>query len=123
MPWTVSVTIPACEPVNDTAGTPMSMRAMHSSAMLIRSPAVSSMSISRPAGRLDTSSARRISSSVRLAHGRDDDDHVVALAAGPGDVVGHGPDPVGVGHRGAAELLDDEGHQARGEVECVLVMA
>jgi hypothetical protein len=38
-------------------------------------------------------------------------------------VVGHGPDPVGVGHRGAAELLDDEGHQARGKVKIVLVMA
>ncbi len=34
--------------------------------MEIRSPAVSSMSISRPAGRLDTSPARRMSSSVVL---------------------------------------------------------
>jgi hypothetical protein len=58
----------------------------------------------------------------RLAHGRHDDDHVAALATGAGDVVGHRPDPVGVGHRGAAELLDDEGHQARGQ-RIVLVMA
>jgi hypothetical protein len=38
-------------------------------------------------------------------------------------VVGYGPDAVRVGHRGAAEFLDDERHQAQGEVECVLVMA
>src|SRR5688572_13213799 len=43
-----------------------------------------------------------------LAHRRNDDDHVVTLAAGPGDVIGHGPDPVGIRDRGAAELLDDE---------------
>ena len=43
-----------------------------------------------------------------LAHGRHDDDDVVAGAAGAGDVVGHGTDPVGVGHRGAAEFLDEK---------------
>ena len=45
-----------------------------------------------------------------LAHGRHDDHEVVALAAGEGDVLGHGLDPVGVGDRGATELLDDQGH-------------
>ena len=67
LPWSVSVTIPACEPVNETAGTPSASTAMHSSAIEIRSPAVSSMSISRPPGALGaTSLARRTRSSVVL---------------------------------------------------------
>ena len=62
----VSVTIPACEPVNDTAASPMSMMAMQSSAMEIRSPEVRSMSISRALGSLETSWASRSRSSVVL---------------------------------------------------------
>ena len=62
----VSVTIPACEPVKLNAGSPCSMIAMHSSAMEIRSPAVSSMSISRSAGEAEISWARRTRSSVVL---------------------------------------------------------
>ena len=46
----------------------------------------------------------------RLAHGADHGHHVAALAAGAGDVVGHGTDPVGVADRGAPELLDDQWH-------------
>ena len=46
----------------------------------------------------------------RLAHGADHGDHVGPLAAGPGDVVGHGTDPVGVADGGAPELLDDQWH-------------
>ena len=45
-----------------------------------------------------------------LAHGADDDDDVVAPRRRARDVVGHGADAVGVGHRRAAELLHDEGH-------------
>ncbi len=85
---------------------------MHSSAMVLRSPAVSSMSISRPGRVRDTSSARRDQLVGLLAHGADDDDDVVALPARAGDVVGDGADAVGVGDRRAAELLDDEGHGA-----------
>ena len=66
LPWTVSVTIPACEPVKLTAWTPWSMIAMQSSAIEIRSPAVSSMSSSRPCGSWDTSWASRTRSSVVL---------------------------------------------------------
>ena len=62
----VSVTIPACEPVNETAASPRSMMAMHSSAIEMRSPEVSSMSISRAVGSLETSWARRSRSSVVL---------------------------------------------------------
>ncbi len=62
----VSVTMPACDPVNETAGSPQSMIAMQSNAIEIRSPDVSSMSISRAVGLLDTSLARRSRSSVVL---------------------------------------------------------
>ena len=53
--WVVSVTIPAWEPVKLTDGSPRSMIAMHNSAIDVRSPDVSSMSISRAAGDDDTS--------------------------------------------------------------------
>ena len=42
-----------------------------------------------------------------LAHRGDDDHDVVAGAAGAHDVIGDGPDAVGIGHRCAAELLHD----------------
>ena len=83
---------------------------MHSSAVALRSPAVISMSISRPGRMFDTSPARRMQLVGLLAHGADDDDDVVAAAPGAGDVVGHLPDALGVGDRRAAELLDDERH-------------
>ena len=52
---------------------------MASSAMEIRSPAVSSMSSSRPGGSSVIWLARSSSSSVRVAHRGDDDDDVVAV--------------------------------------------
>ncbi len=45
--WLESVTIPACEPVSETAAWPMSWIAIAHSAHEIRSPTESSMSISR----------------------------------------------------------------------------
>src|SRR5690606_38265269 len=45
-----------------------------------------------------------------LAHGADHHDDLVAAADGARDVVGDLADAVGVGHGGAAELLDDQGH-------------
>ena len=45
-----------------------------------------------------------------LAHGADHGHDLGALPAGPGDVVGHGTDPVGVADRGAPEFLDDQWH-------------
>ena len=74
----------------------------------MRSPAVSSMSSSRPSGCSATSCARRSEVVGRLAHRRDDDDDVVAGAAGAGDVIGHGSDAIGIGHRGAAEFLHEK---------------
>jgi hypothetical protein len=57
-PCAVSVTMPACMPVNETASRPRSLIAMDSSAIEICSPAVSSMSRSRGCGLAETSVAR-----------------------------------------------------------------
>ena len=64
--WAPSVMNPAWLPVKLSAGTPRSCSAMQSRAVALRSPAVMSMSISRPGRTLDTSPASRISSSVSL---------------------------------------------------------
>ena len=64
LPWRVSVTIPACEPVNETASRPRSLIAIETSAIEIRSPEVSSMSCSRGCGSGETSRASAISRSV-----------------------------------------------------------
>ena len=50
-----SVTIPACEPVSESAEWPMSWIAIAHSAQEIRSPVESSMSISRSSGRSEIS--------------------------------------------------------------------
>ncbi len=56
--------MPACEPVNDLAVTPRSAMAIASSAIEIRSPAVSSMSSSRGGGSAETCLASSTRSSV-----------------------------------------------------------
>jgi len=61
-----SVTIPACEPVSETASWPRSWIAIAQSAFEIRSPVETSMSYSRGFGLGETSKASRISSSVVL---------------------------------------------------------
>ena len=63
-PCTSSVITPAWEPVNERASRPRVAMAMASSAIEIRSPAVSSMSSSRAGGSGLTWPARSISSSV-----------------------------------------------------------
>ena len=50
LPWDESVMTPACEPVNERASWPRSWIAIASTAMEMRSPAVSSMSSSRAGG-------------------------------------------------------------------------
>ena len=55
---------PACEPVKQRAEAPRFWIAMASSAIEMRSPAVSSMSSSRPGGSGETCCARSSSSSV-----------------------------------------------------------
>ena len=63
-PWVESVIRPACEPVYERASTPRSWIAIASTAMEMRSPAVSSMSSSRAAGAGLTRPASSIRSSV-----------------------------------------------------------
>ena len=65
-PCTVSVTIPACEPVSEIASWPRSWIAIAASAHEIRSPTEMSMSSSRGSGRRETWRARSRSSSVVL---------------------------------------------------------
>ena len=55
LPCTVSVTIPACEPVSEIASWPRSEMAIAASAPVIRSPTETSMSSSRGFGRGETS--------------------------------------------------------------------
>ena len=116
LPWTVSVTIPACEPVSEIASWPRSWIAIAQSAFEIRSPTEMSMSYSRGCGRGEISWASRISSSVvspiaertpttRLPASRARDEPAR-------DVL----DLPGVGDRGAAELHHDEIGPARGGV-------
>ena len=64
LPCTESVMMPAWLPVNDRASWPRSVIAIASSAIEMRSPAVSSMSSSRGDGSGDTCWARSSSSSV-----------------------------------------------------------
>ncbi len=50
LPWTSSVTIPACEPVSEIASCPRSWTAIAQSEFEIRSPTEMSMSYSRGCG-------------------------------------------------------------------------
>ena len=47
-----------------------------------------------------------------VAHGRHHDHQIVAGLAAGGDALSHGLDPFHIGHGGAAELLDQQGHDA-----------
>ena len=64
LPWVPVVMTPACDPVNDRAWAPRDSMAMATSALEIRSPAVSSMSNSRGGGAGQTCRARSSRSSV-----------------------------------------------------------
>jgi hypothetical protein len=64
--WSASVTMPACEPVSETAPCPRSLIAIAASAHEIRSPTETSMSSSRGSGCGETELASEISSSVVL---------------------------------------------------------
>src|SRR5579885_775608 len=64
LPCRASVTMPACDPVKETASRPRSMIAIETSATAIRSPAVRSMSCSRGCGSDETRRASSISRSV-----------------------------------------------------------
>jgi hypothetical protein len=63
-PCEESVMTPACDPVKERADRPSDWMAMASRAIEMRSPAVSSMSSSRPGGSGETCCARSSRSSV-----------------------------------------------------------
>ncbi len=110
LPCVPVVMTPACDPVNDRASAPSEWMAIATSALEMRSPEVSSMSISR-GGRRGADLAGQVEQVVGgVAHRRDDDDDVVARLLGLDDALGDTADPVGVRHRGSAVLLHDERH-------------
>ena len=113
LPCAVSVMMPAWLPVKLFASMPRSASAMQSSAMLMRSPVVISMSISRPGWVLETSLASLIRLSVDLPIALGDDDDVVAVPLGEGDVLGDSTNAVGVGDGRTAVLLHNQGHGCR----------
>ena len=76
----------------------------------MRSPVLTSMSYSRGGWVALTELARWMRSSVVLPMALTTATTSLPCAAGAGDVVGHGPDPVGVADRGASEFLDDQWH-------------
>ena len=104
------MTIPACEPVKLTAWTPWSMIAMQSSGHRDPLPG-GEEHVELPAVRVLGHVVGEADEVVGgLAHRRDDHDHLIALAMGPDDVLGDGPDAVGIRDRGPAVLLDDHWH-------------
>src|SRR4030095_507182 len=111
LPCRVPGMIPAWDPVNDLAVTPRSAMAMASSDIEMRSPAVSSMSISRGGGSGDTRLARAIRPSVGSPTA-DPAHHAVVPGERGGDhALGDTPDARRVADRGATVLLDDQGHE------------
>ena len=109
-PCSVVVMIPDWLPVNDTAETPKSARAMHDQRRRDALPGADEHVVL--ARRRDRAHLAGQPDQVvgRLAHGAHHDDHLGALAHGPGDVLGDRADPVGVADRGPAVLLHHEGH-------------
>ena len=98
LPCTASVMTPACDPVNDRASMPRLAIAIASSAIEIRSPAVSSMSSSR-AGRHRADLVGQVDQLVGgVAHRGDHHDHLVAGLASGDDAPGYALDALRVGY-------------------------
>jgi hypothetical protein len=113
LPWLESVMTPAWLPVNERALAPRFWIAMASSAIEIRSPAVSSMSSSRPGGQR-RHLLRQVEQLVGVvAIALHDHDDVAAGLLGGHDPLGHPLDALGVGHRRATVLLHDQAHGPR----------
>ena len=103
--------MPAWLPVNDRASWPMLRIAIASSAIEMRSPAVSSMSSSRGAGSSVTWCARSSSSSVVSPIAETATTTSLPGLAGLDDALRDPLDALGVRDGRAAELLHDEAHQ------------
>ena len=110
LPWVPVVITPACEPVNDRACAPSDSMAIATSALEMRSPAVSSMSISRAGGAGQTCLARSSRSSVVSPMAETTTTTSLPCLLGLDDALGDAADPFGVRHRGSAVLLHDERH-------------
>ena len=113
LPCTVSVTIPACEPVSEIASWPRSWITIAASAQEIRSPTETSMSSSRGCG-----VGRDLVSEVeqlvgRVAHRREDADDAVALLARGDEARGDALQLLRVADGGAAELHHDRAELRR----------
>ena len=64
-----------------------------------------------PAGRIGADRPRQACQLIGgVAHGGDHDHQVMALLAAAADPPGHGLDPFHIGHGGAPELLNQQGH-------------
>ena len=111
LPCTESVITPACEPVNDRASWPRFEIAIASTAIEIRSPAVSSMSSSAAGGQRADLLGQVDQLVGGVAHRGDDDDDLVAGLLGVDDPLGDPLDAVGVGDGRTAVLLHDQGHR------------
>ena len=102
--------MPACAPVSETAGTPIAWSAIAVSAIVVCSPVASSTSISRSGGASMICLGELDQTVGHAAHRGDDDHDLIAL----GPALAHTPrdvfDALGVADRGAAVLLNNEGH-------------
>ena len=108
--WKLSVTMPIWAPVKLIAGTPRALdrhRHQGDADLLAGGEQHVHLAGRGPVGDLawPGRSARR-----SCARGRDDHEHLVALAGAPDRPAGRGEDLVGIGDAGAAELLDQERH-------------
>ena len=108
--WHESVRNPAWLPVNDAA--------RHSQVAERHGHEGAGLALASGDQHVDLAS-RRVRSQIRghaqelvglAAHGRDDQNDHVATASTARHMVGHDPNSVGAGHRGATELLHDERH-------------
>ena len=107
---TESVITPAWLPVNERAVWPRLAIAIASSAIEMRSPAVSSMSSSRPGGSGETCSARSSSSSVVSPIAETTTQTSWPAFLRGDDALRDPLDALGVGDGGAAVLLHDDAH-------------
>ena len=109
--WVVSVMNPAWLPVNDSAvDADVVQRHAQQRGGLALAGGDEHVHLAARAGCRDTSSARRSSSSVSLPMALTTTTTSLPRRMRAGDVVGDGADAIGIGDRGATELLDEESH-------------
>ena len=105
--------MPAWAPVSEMAGVPIAWRAIETSVALWCSPVARRTSSSRESGSSVMRRGQLEQLVGRVAHRGHDDDQLRPGGTLAGDPPRHPADPVGIGERGAAELLDDERRRHR----------